>query len=274
VYDDPRKQGLFVLGVRVVGRVRHLAETVAAYDANQVLLAVPSASRDLVKEVAAQAEAAHVMLRRCSAPQPTGTCHCSRATPVRPSRPTCGGTRNLTELAARYGVKRFMFISTDKAVRPSSTICATKRLGEQLIIGMAPAGTKWTAVRFGNVLGSRGCVIPTFSRQIAQGGPVTVTDASMTRLFMSVQEAVQLVLQAAALAAWWPKSAGRGRSPKAPVLHRIWAWTGDRERQRLRLLTGRLGREQAKREVTTVRAGLPFGTPSRLLARGLARSAL
>jgi FlaA1/EpsC-like NDP-sugar epimerase len=317
VDDDPRKQGLYVLGVRVVGSVRYLAETVAAHEANQVLLAVPSASRELVKEVAAQAEAAHVLLKvlpdvkEFFGGQPSvrdvrdlriedllgreqvvtdldavrdvlvgrvvlvtgaggsiGSEICRQVAACGPAkllmldhdethlhdiaavvgmeavqvladirdrgklerifarhRPevvfhaaahkhvplleghpceavktNVGGTGNLTEMAARFGVKRFVFISTDKAVRPSSTMGATKRLGEQLIMGLAPAGTKWTAVRFGNVLGSRGSVIPTFSRQIAQGGPVTVTDPDMTRFFMSVQEAVQLVLQAAALA--------------------------------------------------------------------------
>ena len=110
------------------------------------------------------------------------------------------GTANILQAAESVGVERFVFISTDKAVVPSSVMGASKRLGEQLVLGRAPAGARHCAVRFGNVLGSRGSVVPTFMRQIAAGGPVTVTDAGMTRFFMSIEEAVQLVLQAAALA--------------------------------------------------------------------------
>ena len=110
------------------------------------------------------------------------------------------GTMNVLSTAARAGVKHLVVISTDKAVRPSSVMGASKWMSEQLMMRYAPEGAQYCAVRFGNVLGSRGSVIPTFARQIGAGGPVTVTDSTMTRYFMSIQEAVQLVLQAAALA--------------------------------------------------------------------------
>lgn len=112
------------------------------------------------------------------------------------------GTRNLIEAGSRVGVERFVLISTDKAVDPSSVMGATKRAAELLVkAGNARNdGCVYTAVRFGNVLGSRGSVIPTFVSQIRAGGPVTVTDPKMKRYFMTVDEAVQLVLQAGALA--------------------------------------------------------------------------
>jgi FlaA1/EpsC-like NDP-sugar epimerase len=110
------------------------------------------------------------------------------------------GTRNVADAAMRAGVRRLVFISTDKAVMPTSVMGASKFLAEQLVTAMAPSGARWSSVRFGNVLGSRGSVLPTFARQIEAGGPVTVTDARMTRFFMSVGEAVQLVLQAAVFA--------------------------------------------------------------------------
>jgi FlaA1/EpsC-like NDP-sugar epimerase len=107
------------------------------------------------------------------------------------------GTRNVVEVCKAIEVERLVFVSTDKAVNPSSVMGASKRLAEQLLLAGRPAGARYCAVRFGNVLGSRGSVIPTFMRQIAEGGPVTVTDPRMTRFFMSIPEAVQLVLQAA-----------------------------------------------------------------------------
>ena len=96
------------------------------------------------------------------------------------------GTHNVVAAAADVGVDRLVFISTDKAVRPSNVMGASKWLGEQIVLAQAPAGSRWCSVRFGNVLGSRGSVIPTFARQISAGGPVTVTDPRMTRFFMSV----------------------------------------------------------------------------------------
>ncbi|MGH9030609.1 MAG: polysaccharide biosynthesis protein [Acidimicrobiia bacterium] len=108
------------------------------------------------------------------------------------------GTVNVVDAAVRSGAERLVSISTDKAAGPSSVMGASKWLAEQVVLLRTPPGRRFCAVRFGNVLGSRGSVIPTFQRQIAAGGPVTVTDARMTRYFMSTREAVSLVLQAAA----------------------------------------------------------------------------
>ncbi len=119
--------------------------------------------------------------------------------PLEAAKTNVFGTLNLVDAAAMVGTRRFVQISTDKAVHPSSVMGASKRLAEQTVLAHAPEGGAYCTVRFGNVLGSRGSVIPTFARQIAQGGPVTVTDPRMTRFFMSVEEAVQLVLQASVL---------------------------------------------------------------------------
>lgn len=111
------------------------------------------------------------------------------------------GTYNLARLSRDYNVERFVLVSTDKAVNPSNVMGATKRLCEMVVRSIASqeTNTLWTAVRFGNVLGSRGSVVPTFTRQLDRGGPLTVTHRDMTRYFMSISEAANLIIHAACL---------------------------------------------------------------------------
>ena len=112
------------------------------------------------------------------------------------------GTCNALDCALEYGCERFVLISSDKAVNPASTLGATKRLGEMLVQSHAERhpGTNLASVRFGNVIGSRGSVVPIFLKQIAEGRSITLTDRRMSRYFISIGEAVQFVLQAATLA--------------------------------------------------------------------------
>lgn len=111
------------------------------------------------------------------------------------------GTKNVAEAAKAAKVKNFVMVSTDKANNPPNVMGATKRIAEMIVTGLNEAGcTKFSAVRFGNVLGSRGSVIPVFREQIANGGPITITDFRMTRYFMTIPEASRLVIQSGALA--------------------------------------------------------------------------
>ena len=109
------------------------------------------------------------------------------------------GTQVVMELAVEYGVNRFVFVSTDKAVKPANVMGASKRVVELLLQSFQGNGTKFVAVRFGNVAGSSGSVIPLFRRQIEQGGPVTVTHPEVNRYFMTIPEAAQMIIQAGAM---------------------------------------------------------------------------
>lgn len=120
--------------------------------------------------------------------------------PIEAMSNNVAGTHNLLKAAAANGVERFVMISTDKAVKPCSIMGVSKRVAEMLVYETANRVNKpYVTVRFGNVLGSRGSVVLTFKQQIAAGGPVTVTHPEMRRYFMTIAEAVQLVLQASVL---------------------------------------------------------------------------
>ena len=122
------------------------------------------------------------------------------ASPAEAIKNNVMGTYYTSNMAEKYGVQKFLLISTDKAVNPTNIMGASKRLCEMIIQSRVNGKTEFAAVRFGNVLGSNGSVIPLFKKQIENGGPVTVTDKRVVRYFMTIPEAVQLVLEAGAMA--------------------------------------------------------------------------
>jgi FlaA1/EpsC-like NDP-sugar epimerase len=122
------------------------------------------------------------------------------ANPAEAVRNNIGGTKRIAELAAKYKADQFIMISTDKAVNPTNVMGASKRIAEMLVTELNAAHhTAYITTRFGNVLGSNGSVIPIFEKQIAEGGPITLTDEHITRFFMTIPEACQLVLEAATM---------------------------------------------------------------------------
>jgi FlaA1/EpsC-like NDP-sugar epimerase len=122
------------------------------------------------------------------------------ANPAEAIRNNIGGTKRIAELAARFKADQFIMISTDKAVNPTNVMGASKRIAEMLVTELNAAHpTAYITTRFGNVLGSNGSVIPIFEKQIAEGGPITLTDEHITRFFMTIPEACQLVLEAATM---------------------------------------------------------------------------
>ncbi len=124
------------------------------------------------------------------------------ANPVEAIRNNAIATRVVAHIAGELGVRRFVLVSTDKAVAPATVMGASKALAEFALEAATARwpGTRYAAVRFGNVLGSSGSVVPIFRRQIERGGPVTVTDERMTRYFMTIPEAVQLIIRSGSLA--------------------------------------------------------------------------
>lgn len=179
-----------------------------AYDIQQELLYKYSGRLDLAVEIASIRD--RERLRQLFARyQPDVVFHAAahkhvplmEQSPQEAVRNNVFGTLNLVQIANEYGVAKFIQISTDKAVNPTSVMGATKRMCEMIIQSMnGRSQTAFAAVRFGNVLGSNGSVVPLFKRQIAEGGPVTVTDKRIIRYFMTIPEAAQLVLQAGAMA--------------------------------------------------------------------------
>jgi len=178
-----------------------------AYDIQQELKMVYGAELDLVVEIASVCDR-EALERIFERNRPDIVLHAAAHKHVPLMERNCCeavknnvfGTLNIVETAEKYGVEKFTMISTDKAVNPTNVMGATKRICEMIVQSRENGKTNFSATRFGNVLGSNGSVIPLFKRQIASGGPVTITDKRIIRYFMTIAEASQLVLQSGAMA--------------------------------------------------------------------------
>ncbi len=145
------------------------------------------------------------------------------------------GTKNLVDICVKNNVERLVMISTDKAIRPKNVMGATKRIAEMLVLQAAKrTGKPYCVVRFGNVLGSRGSVVPVFKSQIASGGPITITHPDMKRYFMTIPEAVYLVLQSGSMGKggetfvlnMGDQNSNCGSGRRSNTVIRIRAWKG------------------------------------------------
>src|SRR3989339_127135 len=249
--DDPIKKGHNIYGVKVFGGRKLIPDIVDGYGVEEIILAIPSASGDVIREILYYCELTDARIKtipgldkilegnlevkpRAVKPEdllgrksvkidikdigflryvfstykPQVIFHAAahKHVPLMEENPSAAvknnvvGTRNIIYASSHYKAERFILISTDKAVNASSVMGATKRIAEKILQAKSKnSKTKFMAVRFGNVLGSSGSVIPLFKKQIEEGGPVTVTHPDVKRYFMSISEASQLVLQAGAI---------------------------------------------------------------------------
>ena len=234
--DAPNKVGSYLRGVKIVGGRSSIPTMAEKYDVDEIVLAIPSASRQEKLQILsychntsctlrtlpgicqlANGEVRIEQIREVDIEDLLGretvkidlVCHAAahkhvplmEASPFEAIKNNVFGTYNVAQAADRFGTQRFILISTDKAVNPTNVMGASKRLCEMIVQMINDrSATEYVAVRFGNVLGSAGSVIPLFRKQIRSGGPVTVTDKRVIRYFMTIPEAVQLIFQAGAYA--------------------------------------------------------------------------
>ena len=222
VDDDPNKLGQTIHGVPVRGTLEEIPDLCTRYNIHTIIVAIPTLKGNRLNHVIDLCVSTHCAVQMLSDPQLVGAgtpqqgafrelntadflsredVPLMEISPAEAVKNNVFGTKNLLTSASEHGVERLVQLSTDKAVNPTSVMGCTKRLCEMLIQTFAGnTDMKCVAVRFGNVLGSHGSVIPLFEAQIKKGGPVTLTDANIERYFMTIPEAAQLVLQAGALA--------------------------------------------------------------------------